>query len=44
MDELLREEWETAGCPAVMSWKLITRRGLELGVITGKRDNGTNAV
>lgn len=39
MDELSREEWETAGCPAVMSWKLITPPALELGVITGKRDS-----
>lgn len=22
--ELSQEEWETAGCPAVMSWKMVT--------------------
>lgn len=39
IDELLQVEWETAGYPAVMSWKLITQRALELGVITGRWDS-----
>lgn len=31
-------KWETVGCSAVMSWKLITHHELELGVIIGKRE------
>lgn len=38
IDELLQEEWEAAGCPAVMSWKLITPRALKLGVMAEKQD------